>query len=95
MRICEVIEDYKEYLVSKGFSPRTVTTYVLYVNLFDRYLGFKRIEDVAAVTRNTIDRYLVDISKPSEYLLQVPLRVSTRIGRLIAEKGGQVFTLDT
>ncbi|MDP3790666.1 MAG: phage integrase N-terminal SAM-like domain-containing protein [Candidatus Omnitrophota bacterium] len=82
MKIQELLEDFKGYLEARGFSPRTVKTYVLYVDIFDRYLKQKDIENIENITRNVIDQYQIDISTKNEYM-QIVLSTATRIGRLI------------
>jgi integrase/recombinase XerD len=82
MKIQDLLEDFKKHLESRGFSPRTINTYVLYADLFDRYLKRKGMENIENITRNVIDQYQIDISTKNEYM-QIVLSTATRIGRLI------------
>jgi len=83
MKIRDHIEDFRKYLGSKNYSPRTVETYINCVGLFDNYLIQKGIEKVENITREAIDQYQIDLTTKNRYT-KAYLSVSTQMSRLVA-----------
>jgi site-specific recombinase XerD len=81
--IADFLNDFKSYLKTKNSSPRTIKTYVNYIELFDKYLKEKGINRIEDITRNVIDRYQIDLTVKSGHT-KMYLSVSTQVCRMVA-----------
>ena len=83
MKVQDYIEEYTNYMKAKGFTERTIGTYLNYVNIFDKYLKQKGIEKVEDVTRSVVDQHQIDLATKNRYT-KMNLSVATQQSRLVS-----------
>ena len=83
MKISDYLEGFKEYMVVKQFTDRTIGTYLNYVDLFEKYLKQKGIEKIEDVIRSVIDQYQIDLTTKNRYT-KMNLAIATQQSRLVS-----------
>jgi len=82
MKISDYLERFKEYMVVKQFTDRTIGTYLNYVCLFEKYLKQKDIGRIEDITRSVIDQYQIDLTTKNRYTKR-NFSIATQQSRLV------------
>jgi len=82
MKIPETIERFKQYMMAKNFSERTIEAYANVVKLFDIYLQAHGIKNVKKIGRDIVSKYQIDLTTKNRYT-KTNLSVVTQIGRMV------------
>ncbi len=83
MKIAAMIEDFEKYLKAKGFSGRTIRTYVGYVRFLDDFLSKNDIGDIESISRDMVSKYQTSLCTKNEFNQRV-LSLKTQALRMIA-----------
>ena len=67
MKIALMIDDFEKHLKTKGFSERTIRTYVGYVQFFDRFLEQKNVREIVDISRDLVSQYQLSLCTKNEY----------------------------